>query len=175
VDKRARLFLSLIFVVGIGVPFFLSAPSLIGPYVDDYINRSALDKTLTGCKPDELRFQFFYGKHGEEGGTFNFKTRQLSGGDSNSGSNWSWSGQSRGPVFSQPLGDGKVFSDEETQHIKSLLASLPPGPPSSSSSYRDQIHLAFFQNGQLQIYHYPKSGAPPKLVELCQALGVAAH
>jgi hypothetical protein len=148
-------------------------PSIMGPMIDDYINQSELDQSLAECHHDELRFQLFYEKHGEEGGTFNFTSRLLQGGLSNSGSQWSWGGKATGPVLSVQLGDGKALSEEDTQQIKTLLASLPPPiATASAASYRDQIHLAYYRDGQLHVYHYPKITAPPQISDLFKLLGV---
>jgi hypothetical protein len=176
VSSKKRIWFKLIGMVCFAGLIVYFAPSVIGPMIDDYINQSELDQSLAACRPDELRFQLYYEKHGEEGGTFDFKNKRLSAGDTNSSTHWSLSGENRGPVFSAPLGYGKVFTDEDTQHIKDLLASLPPpGASAPANSYRDQIHLAFYQGGQLRIYHYPRTGAPPQLTELCKALGIAEH
>ncbi len=170
--RRAWVFLFGAFCLGALVIAY--GPSIMGPMIDDYINQRELNQSLAACRHDELRFQLFYEKHGEEGGTFNFASRLLQGGLSNAGSQWSWTGNATGPVLSVQLGTGKAFSEEDAQQIKTLLASLPPPIAiASSTSYRDQIHLAYYRDGQLQISHYPKLTAPPQLSDLFKLLGVS--
>lgn len=154
------------------------APSVIGPMIDDYINKSELDQTLAACKPDEVVYVVFHNGNAKELATFSFTKKQLTGGDGQGGSDsGSWFGGSKSLYYTTRLANGVPYSDDQVRQIKSILATLP-APASSmfgNGSWRDQIHLAFYQGDQLQIYHYPKSHAPPQLADLCQALKIAEH
>jgi hypothetical protein len=70
-----------------------------------------------------------------------------------------------------------TYTDDDLAKIKNLLATMPEPivPTVGNISYRDQLHLAFYRNGQRIIYHYPKFTAPPQLADLCKALKIPEH
>ncbi len=75
------------------------------------------------------------------------------------------------------IGYGVTYTDDDIAEIKKLLAAMPEPivPAIGSVSYRDELHLAFYRNGSLVIYHYPKFTAPPQLADWCKALKIPEH
>jgi hypothetical protein len=178
VSRRKRIWISLLAVIGVAGLSAAYAPSIIGPLMADYINHKELDESLAACKPDELIYAVFYGQRASESATFNFTTQKLTGGDAEGGApTGPWFGPSKSVYYNVSLGYNVTYSDEQVRQIKGALASLPvPASPSlTGSSYRNQIHLAFYQGNHLLIYHYPKLLAPPQLADLCAALKIPEH
>jgi hypothetical protein len=149
------------------------APSVTGSMIQQYDERQQLNDSLTACKPDEIVYAVFYGKYAGESATFSFTTKKLTGGDAE-GSPPSLFGGPSGVYYSISLGYGVTYSDDDIAKIKSLLASMPE-PIVPTISYRDQLHLAFYRDGNRIIYHYPKFTAPPQLADLCKALKISEH
>ena len=152
------------------------APSVTGSMIQAYGEQQQLSATLAACKPDELVYMVFYGKYAAESASFNFTTKKLTGGDAEGGAPTLFGGPT-GVYYNICLGYGVTYTDDDITQIKSLLAAMPEPivPTVGTISYRDQLHLAFYRNGSLVIYHYPKLTAPPQLADLCKALKIPEH
>jgi hypothetical protein len=154
------------------------APSVTGSIIENFHEKQDLDQALAACKPDEVVYTVFYHKYASESATFNLTTKKLTGGDAEGGApTGSWFGPTRSVFYNISLGYGVTFTDDDVAKIKNLLAAMPEPivPTVGTISYRDQLHLAFYRNGQRIIYHYPKFTAPPQLADLCKALKISEH
>jgi hypothetical protein len=153
-------------------------PSVTGSMLESFREKQDLDQTLTACKPDEVVYVVYYHQSALESASFNFTTKKLTGGDSEGGApNGSWFGPARSVFYNISLGYNVTYTDDDLAKIKNLLATMPEPivPTVGNISYRDQLHLAFYRNGQRIIYHYPKFTAPPQLADLCKALKIPEH
>lgn len=170
--QRIAIFTTVAFLT---VAFVYFAPGVLGPIYEHAKERESLERSLTGCAPNEVRIAVYFGRTGAEVATFNFETKTLDGSESNPVDSWSGAGQSYniGFGFKSP-----PYTDEEVAKIKDLLAAMPAPAdtsPSVSGSYRDRFHLAFYRGHDLRIYHYARDEDRAKIEELCAALKVRPH
>jgi hypothetical protein len=178
VNRKTRIAVLFAGMIGLCAGIVYFAPSVTGSIIENNHDKEWLDQTLTACKLDEVVYAVFYHKYASESATFNLTTRKLTGGDAEGGApTGSWFAPQRSVFYNISLGYGVTYTYDDIAKIKSLLAAMPEPivPTVGTISYRDQLHLAFYRNGSLVIYHYPKFTAPPQLADLCKALKISEH
>jgi len=122
------------------------------------------DAWLNKCPQQEVRMQWCHEEGWIDNLTIDLQAKTISG---SSGDGISFSGPFAMAMATEKP-QGPTLTEDQISQIKDALTHLPPGKnrPDRVPDFSQDFRVAFYQNGAVQVRHYPGDHVPEPIVQL---------